>query len=75
MKIRLMGSPDLIRAWGAELHRAYGVAGREYPCRGSHEIRLYLDLDDREAAKIVGLSNTDDFRNKGSFLKKKIKGS
>lgn len=55
MKIRIMGSPDLIEAWAAELKKAYGVTGRIYPCRGSSEVRLYVDLDDRKAAEIVGL--------------------
>lgn len=55
MKIRMMGSPDIIEAWAVELNKAYGVTGRTYPCRGSTDVRLYIDLDDRKAAEIVGL--------------------
>jgi hypothetical protein len=56
MKIRLLGSVDLVRAWSRELERAYGIKGREYPSRyGDNEIRAYFDLDDRQAAEIVGL--------------------
>lgn len=57
MKIRLMGSADLVRAWGAELKRAYGITGAEYPSRyGGNEVRIYFDLDDRQAAAVVGLT-------------------
>lgn len=55
MKIRLMGSADLVRAWSLELEKSYGITSAEYPCRGSTEIRAYFDLDDRQAAVIVGL--------------------
>lgn len=54
MKIRLVGSADLVRAWSAELQKAYGITGREYPSRYNEaEIRAYFDLDDRQAAAIV----------------------
>lgn len=56
MKIRLMGSADLVHAWSAELEKSYGIKGAEYPSRyGNGEIRAYFDLDDRQAAAIVGL--------------------
>lgn len=56
MKIRLIGSADLVRAWSAELQRAYGITGREYPSRYNNaEVRAYFDLDDRQAAAIVGM--------------------
>lgn len=56
MKIRLMGSADLVRAWSAELERAYGIKGKEYPSRyGDGDVRAYFDLDDRQAASVVGL--------------------
>ena len=56
MKIRLMGSADLVRAWSMELEKSYGIKGAEYPSRyGGNEIRAYFDLDDRQAAAIVGL--------------------
>lgn len=56
MKIRLMGSADLVRAWSKELESSYGIKGAEYPSRyGGNEIRAYFDLDDRQAAAIVGL--------------------
>lgn len=58
MKIRLMGTADLVRAWAKMLENAYGLHANEYPCRGSGEIRVYLDLDDRLAAEIANLSAT-----------------
>lgn len=59
MKIRLIGSSDIVRAWGQELERTYGIKGKEYPSRYSEaEVRLYVDLDDRQAALIVGLGNS-----------------
>jgi hypothetical protein len=33
MKIRLMGSSDLVRAWSRELEKSYGIKGAEYPSR------------------------------------------
>jgi hypothetical protein len=54
MKIRLIGSEDLVTAWAAELQRAYGVKVALYPSRGGPEVRAYCDLDDRAAAEIVG---------------------
>jgi hypothetical protein len=57
MKIRLIGSADLVRAWRLELERAYGLRGAEYPTHGStHELRVYFDMDDRLAAAAVGLT-------------------
>lgn len=56
MKIRLMGSPDLITKWGNELESAYGITGRIYPNRNSQEVRYYVDLDDRKAEAIVSNS-------------------
>jgi len=53
MKIRLTGSPDLVRAWSAALEKAFGVRCAEYPCRGSNEIRAYVDIDDRIAAAVA----------------------
>lgn len=59
MKIRLMGSADLVRAWARELEKSYGIKGAEYPSRyGNGEVRMYFDLDDRQAATIVGLTAT-----------------
>jgi len=56
MKFRLIGKSDLIRAWSAELERAYGINGAVYPSRySSTELRMYFDLDDRQAAAVVGL--------------------
>lgn len=56
MKIRLVGSPDLVRAWNAHFGRLLGVSGPEYSSRyGKAEIRVYIDIDDRLAADIVGL--------------------
>ena len=54
MKIRLMGMPDLVRRWQAELERAYNVKGTEYANRGGDpQIRVYFDLDDREAEAVL----------------------
>lgn len=59
MKIRLIGSADLVRAWSAELGRAYGIKGATYPSRyNNNEVRVYFDLDDRQAAAVVGLTET-----------------
>ncbi|MFC4161961.1 hypothetical protein [Chitinimonas lacunae] len=58
MKIRLMGPPDIVRAWRAMLEQEYGIVGAEYPNRGSNDVRAYFDLDDRVAASIAGLSTT-----------------
>lgn len=49
MKIRLMGSPDVVRQWAAELEKKLGVTGKEYPMRGNQGIRWYADVDDRTA--------------------------
>ena len=53
MKIRLMGAPDLVRAWKAALEKSYGIHGAEYPARYGTDIRVYFDLDDRVAAKAI----------------------
>ena len=53
MKIRLMGSPDLIQLWGNELKKAYGITGKTYSNRNSHEVRYYVDLDDRKAEAVL----------------------
>lgn len=46
MKIRLMGSADLVRAWSKKLEASYGIKGAEYPSRyGGNDIRAYFDLD------------------------------
>src|SRR5258708_1247695 len=53
MKIRLLGSADLVRAAAEALERA-GVPGREYPSRnGPQELRWYGDVDDRLFAEIL----------------------
>lgn len=57
MKIRLIGSADLVRAWSAELERAYGLKGAAYPSRyNKNELRVYFDMDDRQAADLMGVS-------------------
>lgn len=53
MKIRLMGSPDLVRAWSAAIEKAFGIKCAEYTCRGSTDLRAYADLDDRIAAAVA----------------------
>lgn len=58
MKIRLMGQPDLVRRWQRELERSYRVKGREYANRGNDpQVRIYFDLDDREAEAILNQMN------------------
>jgi hypothetical protein len=54
VKIRLMGSPDLVRAWSREIERAFAASCAEYPCRGSADLRAYCDIDDRKAADFGG---------------------
>lgn len=72
MKIRMMGSPDLIEAWAVELKKAYGVTGRVYPCRGgNNEVRLFVDLDDRKAAALVGLGDTIKAGDAGKEIRKR----
>ena len=58
MKLRIMGTPDLVRAWAAQFETHLGIRGREYPNRNSADIRYYLDLDDRVAAGVVRLVGT-----------------
>ena len=54
MKIRLMGSADLVRGWAALLEEQFGVVVGEYPNRrGGNEVRYYIDLDDRTAAEVM----------------------
>lgn len=77
MKIRLMGSPDLVRAWSSALENAFGIKSAEYPCRGSNDIRAYVDLDDRIAAAVAFQSATqakDGYRRVVRTLRKGVKG-
>ena len=63
MKIRLMGSPDIVRAWADQFQREFGIVGQEYGSRrGGNEVRYYLDIDDRLAARVgqVDASEPDD---------------
>lgn len=53
MKIRISGSPDLVRGWQKMLEAEYGQAGRIYNSRRSDDLYLYLDIDDRDAEKIL----------------------
>ena len=52
MKIRLMGSDDLVRAW-AKRFAAQGIRGSLYPMRGGKGLRWYADIDDRLAAEVA----------------------
>jgi hypothetical protein len=55
MKIRLMGPPDLVRAWSRAMESSFGASCAEYPCRGgSTDLRAYIDIDDRKAAFMFG---------------------
>ena len=49
MKIRLMGSPDLVREWAGIFEAAFGARGRVYPNRNGSDVRRYIDLDGRVA--------------------------
>ena len=49
MKIRLMGSPDLVREWAKIFEDAFGVRSQVYPNRNSSDVRRHIDLDDRVA--------------------------
>lgn len=61
MNIRIMGSPDLVKAWKAALESEYGISGAVYPNRGrGGDVRAYFNLDDRLAARIVGLPISTD---------------
>src|SRR2546426_664373 len=40
MKIRLMGSPDLVRAWKSAIETSYGIHGQEYPSRRGSDLRV-----------------------------------
>jgi len=53
MRIRLMGAPDLVKAWARHLEDQYGVSGRTYPSRRGPDLRWYGDLDDRRAAELM----------------------
>jgi len=61
MNIRIMGSPDIVLGWKAMLEREYGISGAVYPNRGTGgDVRAYFNLDDRVAAKIVGVSPSNE---------------
>lgn len=53
MKIRLIGSEDLVRRC-AELLERGGITGKYYPSRYSEsEVRWYGDVDDRQVEDLV----------------------
>jgi hypothetical protein len=60
MKIRLMGSPDVVRQWASDFEERYGVTGKEYPARGSNDVRWYADVDDRVAEQAIKEGRDDD---------------
>lgn len=53
MKIRIMGSEDVVRAWAKRFGQILGVAGDFYPMRGGAGVRWYADVDDRFAAELA----------------------
>ena len=60
MKIRLMGPPDIVRAWSKTLESSFDASVAEYPCRGnSGDIRAYIDIDDRKAAIFAAAEQVD----------------
>ena len=60
MKIRIPGSADLVRGWQKILEAEYGQPGRIYNSRGSNDLRLYMDIDDRTAENILNRSKPSD---------------
>lgn len=48
VKLRLIGAPDLVRAWAKKLE-ALGIYGKEYPSHRGTDLRWYADVDDRVA--------------------------
>lgn len=53
MKIRIIGSADLVER-ASKVLRAAGVPAKMYPSRYSTaEMRLYCDVDDRAAAELL----------------------
>lgn len=58
MKIRLMGSADLIERC-RQLLAQVGVFADSYPCRPpSKDLRLYADLDDRRTEELLARETT-----------------
>lgn len=54
-----MGSKDLVKAWTDELEKAYGLSASFYPMRGDKSgLRAYLDIDDRQAKKVINSQST-----------------
>jgi hypothetical protein len=57
MKIRVVGSKDIVRSFCDKAEQLLGVSPGIYPSRyGANEVRAYLDVDDRMAAEILGVS-------------------
>jgi len=58
MKIRLMGSADLIERCRALLD-SVGIFADQYPCRPpSTDLRLYADVDDRRMEELLDRETT-----------------
>ena len=53
MKVRITGSPDLVKAWAKKLEDECGIHGKHYPSRKGADLRWYGDLDDRAAAELA----------------------
>jgi hypothetical protein len=55
MNLRIIGAPDLVRAWAAKLEALFGIVGKEYPSHRGPDLRWYATVDDRvaEAAGMV----------------------
>ncbi|ELP3316062.1 hypothetical protein R1W15_004266 [Vibrio fluvialis] len=55
MKFRLMGPPDLVAGWDKLFKESFPCSVRgPYKNRGGgNDERLYIDMDDREAEKVI----------------------
>ena len=60
MRLRIIGSADLVRLWARRLE-SLGFVGSEYPARGGGQVRWYGELDDRTAARMDPRQEPLDF--------------
>lgn len=67
MKFRLMGPPDLVAGWAKLFRDSFPCSVRgPYKNRGGGtDERLYIDMDDREAEKVVTALSTHLIDKKG----------